>query len=104
MRRIFTGWNDFVSAGKIFDEILIYDIYAARERLEDFDFSRFGVQATNINELGNEFARACGGRYTDQFPDIVSFLDSQGSDTIVVLFTAGDLDYLLRSSYSFLSS
>lgn len=36
--RIFTGRNDFIKSFKGYDEIHIYDIYAARENLSDFNF------------------------------------------------------------------
>jgi UDP-N-acetylmuramate-alanine ligase len=36
MHRILVGWNDFPNALKLYDESYIYDIYAARENIEDF--------------------------------------------------------------------
>jgi UDP-N-acetylmuramate-alanine ligase len=36
MHRILVGWNEFPDALKLYDESYIYDIYAARENIEDF--------------------------------------------------------------------
>jgi UDP-N-acetylmuramate-alanine ligase len=36
MHRILVGWNEFPNALKLYDESYIYDIYAARENIEDF--------------------------------------------------------------------
>lgn len=57
--RIFTGRDDFVQSLKGYDEVIIYDIYAARENIQDFDFSRRGNSIHNITELGETFAKAC---------------------------------------------
>ena len=64
--RIFTGRDDFVQSFKGYDEVIIYDIYAARENLQDFDFSRRGENIHNITELGTTFAKACGGIYIEK--------------------------------------
>ena len=98
--RIFAGREDFVASFKGYDEIVIYNIYAARENLSDFDFSRRGNAIHNIQELGNVFAEACGGRYIDQRPDIETYIWNGEKNEIIVIYSAGDIDYQVRTKLS----
>jgi UDP-N-acetylmuramate-alanine ligase len=36
MRRVLTGWDEFKKVLPLFDETYLYNIYAAREPLEEF--------------------------------------------------------------------
>ncbi|MEI6426341.1 MAG: Mur ligase family protein [Candidatus Absconditabacteria bacterium] len=98
--RMFTGRDDFVASFKGYDKVIIYDIYAARENLSDFDFSRRGNNIHNIEELGNVFAKACGGTYTDQRSDIETVISTTPKDEIIVIYSAGDIDYEVRTKIS----
>lgn len=98
--RIFTGRDDFVANVQGYDEIMIYDIYAARENLSDFDFSRRGDNIHNIQELGNAFAKACGGTYTEDRDTIKQSIDHSGDNEIVIVYSAGDIDYDIRNKVS----
>jgi UDP-N-acetylmuramate--alanine ligase len=99
--RIFTWREDFVASFKGYDKIVIYDIYAARENLSDFDFSRKWDQIHNIWDLGNIFAKACGGIYTDKRSDIETIISNTSQDEIIVVYSAGDIDYEVRTKISF---
>jgi len=98
--RIFTGRDDFVPSFKWYDEIYIYDIYAARENLSDFDFSRRWDNIHNIVELWNTFAKACSGTYTDQRSDIEKIIENGTENEIIVVYSAGDIDYQIRTRIS----
>ena len=98
--RIFTGREDFVKNFNWYDEIIIYNIYAARENLSDFDFSRRGNNIHNIQELGNVFAEACRWRYIDQRSDIETYIWNAEKNEIIVIYSAGDIDYQVRTKLS----
>ncbi|HCY20263.1 TPA: hypothetical protein DIC40_00020 [Patescibacteria group bacterium] len=51
INRIFTGRDDFVQSFKGFDKVIIYDIYAAREDIAHFDFSKRGQNINSVEEL-----------------------------------------------------
>jgi UDP-N-acetylmuramate-alanine ligase len=51
INRIFTGRNDFLEAFKGYDEAFIYNIYAARENIQDFDFSSKNDKIHNLLDL-----------------------------------------------------
>ncbi len=97
MNRVAREWNEFVVTLKKYDEVIIYDIYAAREHLDDIKLWREFLQNINsIQELWLLFAQEAWGSYLDKFDDLSSKLVQYTQDTIVVVYTAGDLDYDLR--------
>lgn len=49
-----------------------------------------------LAELGSVFAKDCGGEYVESYEDIFSYIESAPSNVIVVIFTAGDLDWHMR--------
>ncbi|MEI6773638.1 MAG: hypothetical protein WCL18_02165 [bacterium] len=62
INRIVTGWKDFVKTLQKYDNILIYDIYAAREDIKDFIIHHEFLKKEHIktlNDLGNHFAKEC---------------------------------------------
>lgn len=75
---------------------MIYDIYAARENLADFDFSRRGDNIHNIKNSEMLLQKTCGGTYTEDRDTIKQNIDSSKDDTIVVVYSAGDIDYDIR--------
>lgn len=95
--RIFTGRNDFIQSFKGFDEVIIYDIYAAREDITHFDFSSKGNKIHNIEDLWNTFAKACNGIYYKDRKSLKHYIENSKKDTIIVIFSAGDIDYKLRT-------
>jgi len=57
-----TGRKDFIKTLKKYDNILIYDIYAAREDIKDFIKHHTFLNDMNIKtleDLGTQFADAC---------------------------------------------
>ncbi|MFA6256332.1 MAG: cyanophycin synthetase [Candidatus Absconditabacterales bacterium] len=99
INRILTGRKDFVKALKKYDNILIYDIYAARENINDFIAHHAFIQNLNIktlDDLGTKFANACGGTYTTDFSVATKAIQQTQKDSIIVIYSAGDIDYKLR--------
>jgi len=98
INRIVSGRNDFANALKHYDNILIYDIYAARENIKDF-IDHGLLQNKNIKtveELGSKFAKVCWWTYTTNFSTATKTIQQAQKDSIVVVYSAGDIDYRLR--------
>ncbi len=87
IHRIQQGWEDFPRAMKRFDEVFVYDIYAAREN----------YTSQEVAELGEAFAQHVGGKYLSTFSQIKEKIEQADSQSVVVLFTAGAGDLELRT-------
>lgn len=97
INRIVTWRKDFQNALKKYDQIMIYDIYAARENLSDLTKKIPELKKIkNLNDLGEHFANACWGIYTDTFEHITKAIEQTKKDTIIVVYSAGDIDYKIR--------
>lgn len=99
INRIVTGRKDFVKTLKKYDNILIYDIYAARENIKDFIDHHAFIKQENIKtlkDLGTHFAKECWGTYTTDFSVITKVIQKAQKDTVVVVYSAGDIDYKIR--------
>jgi len=46
------------------------------------------------------FAKACGGTYTDQRSDIEKIIENGTENEIIVVYSAGDIDYQIRTRIS----
>lgn len=100
INRIFTWRDDFVQSFQWYDEVIIYDIYAARENLENFDFSKRWENIHNIDELWKIFAKACWWLYTNKRSDIEKQINQSDNNHIIAIFSAGDIDYEVRTKLS----
>ena len=98
MHRILQWWNEFPNAMKSYDETYIYDIYAAREHIEDFAnedlFKELSLKS--VKDLWDAFARHCNNSYLDNFDDIKSIIEKSDSDSIIVVYSAWNIDFKLR--------
>ncbi len=100
INRILTGRKDFVKTLKKYDNIQIYDIYAARENMDEImEHHKFlkDINIKTLDDLGTEFAHACGGTYTTNFSVITKIIEETAKDSIIVIYSAGDIDYKLRN-------
>lgn len=88
VHRIQQGWDDFPGAMQGYDEVYVYDIYAARE----------AYSPEEILQLGKRFAQHVGGQYLTAFSEVETVIKTADADSVIVLFTAGDGDWKLRSS------
>ena len=97
INRIVTGRDDFKESMQGYESITIYDIYAAREHLEDLVQKipmLHGVQS--IHELGERFATFCGGTYIDTEADIIDMIEKVPGDEYIIIYSAGDIDFKVR--------
>lgn len=99
INRVLREWNEFSDALKKFDESFVYNIYAARENLDEQleNFKHLNIQNANtVEELWNIFAQKCGWKYLTAVDSVKDIIDNAWQDTIVVIFSAWDLDYHIR--------
>lgn len=97
INRIVTGRKDFENVLKPYDKAIIYDIYAARENLSDLVKKIPALKwIKDLKTLWDKFSAACGWTYTDDFSVITKEIQQTGKDTIIVIYSAGDIDYKLR--------
>ncbi len=97
--RVLKGWSDFQAALAPFDQRAIFSIYTAREQLSDFAdeplFQEHNFQS--FSDFWAYFAKEMKADYLDSFQAVQELLSTTDEETIVVVFTAGDLDYQLRT-------
>jgi len=99
INRIVLWRKDFQKILKKYDQVMIYDIYAARENIKDFISHHAFIKKEHIktlNDLGNHFAKECWGTYTTDFSVITKEIQQTQKDSIIVVYSAGDIDYKLR--------
>jgi UDP-N-acetylmuramate--alanine ligase len=98
-RRVLQFRWEFASTMQQFDEVIIYDIYAARENLTELLHeypTPNKVIVSNINELGNLFSKDCNGSYITDFADVTNRIQNSKPDEVICIFTAGNLDFQIR--------
>jgi UDP-N-acetylmuramate--alanine ligase len=99
IHRIVTWRKDFIASMRWYDEVIIYDIYAARENLEELVKEVPELRWINsLKELGNTFASACWWVYMDNFKDIVQKINEAKKWEVVVIYSAGDIDFFVRKN------
>lgn len=99
INRIVTWWKNFQKELKKYDKVMIYDIYAAREKIKDFITHHAFLREEhiqNLNDLGDRFAKKCEGSYTTDFSHITKEIEQTKNDTIIVIYSAWDIDYKIR--------
>lgn len=99
MHRILQGREEFPKALAGYDQTFIYNIYAARESIETMakEFKKVTTEEiTNIDELGELFASHCNSTYLKTFDEVKKILEKAEENDIIVVYSAGDIDYLLR--------
>ncbi len=101
INRVLREWEDFKKSLKNFDEVIIYNIYTAREnlKLELSKFKSFDKKnVLNLFDLWNLFAKECGGKYIEDINLIKKDINKKNNNYVFIIFSAGDLDYFLRNS------
>ena len=98
IHRILVWWNEFPNALKLYNESYIYDIYAARENIEDFTNEEIfkNLNLKSVEDLGNAFANHCNNTYLKDFGEIEKIIEKADWDSIIVVYSAGNIDYKLR--------
>jgi len=97
INRIVTGRKDFIKTIKKYDNILIYDIFAARENLQEL-IKKIPVLKgiKNIKQLWDNFAEACWWKYIEKFENVTKAIQQTQKDSVIVIYSAGNIDYKLR--------
>ena len=100
MRRVLEFWNEWVHVLKQFDTLFLYPIYAAREDiavlLKEFE-NKVVTQAANAEDISLELAMQTNATYITDTAKVKEIMDTADGDTVVVMFTAGNLDYQMRN-------
>lgn len=101
--RILMNRNEFVESFKWYEKVYIYDIYAAREKIEDYKGQMQNIahlnEVSDLVSFWNVFAEHCGGKYLVSFNEVQWILDGMWSDEILIFFSAWDLDYKMRKFF-----
>ena len=101
-RRVIQFFNDFVEILKKFDKNFVYKIYAARENLDElkklFKEKDFLKNINDFDQLAWFLANKSWGLYLTNFEQVKNIIKKATSNDIVIIATAGDLDYLVRKN------
>lgn len=100
LRRVLEFWPEWINVLKQFDQLFLYPIYAAREDivvlLKEYDHE-FLTQAATTDDVSTFMAAQVNATFVSDPRTVKDIMDKAGVDSVVVLFTAGNLDYQLRS-------
>ncbi len=100
-RRVLQFRKEFASTMQQFDEVTIYNIYAARENLDELlqEFSLPNESyISSIEELWNLFAIDCNATYTQSFEEVIDRLNKLDPEEVWCVFTAWNLDFQMRNT------
>lgn len=103
-RRAVEFFDEFVDILNMFDESYIYDIYTARENFKEIQKNIIWTddieltQLKNLNELWELMSNKVWNKYLKTVKDIDFELQKFDENTIVIFFSAWDLDYLIRNN------
>lgn len=95
--RIIKWREDFPKALKLYNENIIFDIYAARENLDNLIKKTPIKWIKSIKDLWQKLAEKTNGIYTTNFDTIKQKIHDSNSQEIIVIFSAWDLDFKIRS-------
>lgn len=108
-RRVLEFRDNFTKTMQWFDEVIIYNIYAARENLDEL-LSKFPLPshiisnnsnvsdtAPTITDLGTYFAQDSNWIYTTDFVTVTNRINDIQSNELICIFTAWDLDFKVRN-------
>lgn len=77
----------------------MYDIYAARENLQELVKKIPTLKNIRTKEeLGKAFAKTCKGIYISSPKEIIQKIESIDKKNIIVIYSAGDIDFLVRKN------
>jgi UDP-N-acetylmuramate-alanine ligase len=82
--------------------VYIYNIYAAREKPEDYkNFEGFAsLWEISVTSIWNLFAKKAEWQYIEDFDILRDLIEKLDEDCIFVMYCAGNLDYLVRERMS----
>jgi len=95
VKRVLEYRDAFVASVQDFASVHIWPLYAAREQWQSYDHA-FIQKETTLDDLGNRFAHACKWSYVNTISALEDTINWFWENDIVVIATAGDLDYIIR--------
>jgi len=102
IQRVIAERNKFPKSLLKYDEKIIFEIYTARENIENYEnFKEF----KNIKPISQEkiwilFSQKIKWKYIWEEKSILDFIERQTKETIIVIFSAWSLDYIIRNYIS----
>ncbi len=95
--RVLEFEKEFIESISTFDECYIFPIYAARENF-DLLWEKYPelVRTGSFHEYSKLFAHKCGAEFMESYDEARKLIQEKTSDTIVVIMTAGNLDWEIR--------
>jgi len=95
--RVIEWREDFPAALKLYDNIIIFDIYAARENIPELLKNSPIKWIKTVDELWQKLAERSNWIYTTNFNQIKDKIIHWENNTIAIIFTAWDLDFHIRN-------
>jgi len=95
--RVIEWREDFPKSLKLYDDVIIFDIYAARENLPELLKNSPIKWIETIDQLWQILAQRSNGIYTKDFGIIKNKINQARKNTIMIIFTAGNLDFCIRN-------
>ena len=102
-QRLISLWDQFKKSLAGVDDIVIYQLYTARESFALFQetiHNRRGDQLTSFDDVWREFATQLDASYIIDKEEIYTYLDQCEQDDIVILFSAWRVDGEIRDYLS----
>lgn len=106
-RRIAEFWDEFVWVFQTVSDPTIFELYTAREQIQDL--SSYTINSTSLrnnvaslsdfDQLGTLFAKESKWVYTTDLEDIIEKIQNT-TEWVIVIFTAGNLDWKVRKRIS----
>ena len=96
-QRVLAWRNDFKLSLAWANHIVIYTLYTARENFDTM--KKDNIELKNLNsfdDLGEKFANHIWWQYTNNIDKLIVFIQECNSDSIIVYFSAGDLDQKIK--------
>ncbi len=102
-RRVVEFWDEFIETLAPENEVIIYSIYTAREKIQDISW--YTIQSSYLNDevgnlqsfddLGELFVKQFDGTYITAFDQIKEMINNK-TEWVILICTAGNLDWEVR--------
>lgn len=103
MRRTLEFYKDFIKTINKFDKKIIYNIYAAREDInklkKEINTDKIKKSINSKEDIWESLAQESNWKYIQDFEQIKKEINKTSKSRIIIIFSAGDLDYSLRKTY-----
>jgi len=99
IQRIIAERDKFKEIIPKYDNIFIYDLYAARENLEKYkNINIFkNLKTITKSSIWNLFAKETNWIYISEKQELINLINKIQKNNIIILYTAWDLDYIVRN-------